>query len=161
ARVAAALKQIQGLDVEVVDGARGEFTVLVDGQEVARKGEELPAVEQVVTRVKDVVSAKAASGLREAPPLAVGGIVGERAGPRPPGWVGGGRTRGPPFPSRSPPGVRRCARPFYNPRHEEQFRRTPGPLRPGRPCPAGHAGRSERLLRTPGPHSLRKLLGRL
>ena len=62
--MAAALKQIQGLDVEVVDGARGEFTVLVDGQEVARKGEELPAVEQVVTRVKDVVSAKAASGLR-------------------------------------------------------------------------------------------------
>jgi hypothetical protein len=52
--VAAALKQIEGLDVEVVNGARGEFTVLVDGHEVARKGEELPGVEQVVTAVKEV-----------------------------------------------------------------------------------------------------------
>jgi nitrate reductase NapAB chaperone NapD len=56
--VAASLKQIPGLDVEVADGARGEFTVLVDGQEVARKGEELPSVEKVVSAVKDVSVAK-------------------------------------------------------------------------------------------------------
>jgi hypothetical protein len=55
--VAAALKQIPGLDVEVADGARGEFTVLADGKEVARKGEELPSVEEVVTAVKNATAA--------------------------------------------------------------------------------------------------------
>jgi hypothetical protein len=52
--VAAALRKIPGLDVETVTGDKGEFTVLVDGQEVARKREELPSVEEVVTAVKDV-----------------------------------------------------------------------------------------------------------
>jgi hypothetical protein len=60
--VAAALKQIEGLDVDVVNGARGEFTVLVDGHEVARKDEELPSVEKVVTAVKEVVLAHTAPG---------------------------------------------------------------------------------------------------
>jgi hypothetical protein len=55
--VAATLKQTPGLDVEVADGAKGEFTVLVDGREVARKGAELPSVEQVVTAVKKVAPA--------------------------------------------------------------------------------------------------------
>ena len=31
------LRRIQGLDIEIVDGFMGEFTVLVDGREVARK----------------------------------------------------------------------------------------------------------------------------
>jgi hypothetical protein len=56
--VAAALRQIQGLDVEVASGNRGEFSVLVDGQEVARKGEQMPSVEEVVTAVKDVALSK-------------------------------------------------------------------------------------------------------
>jgi hypothetical protein len=56
--VAAALRRLQGLDVEVVDGARGELTVLVDGRQVFRKGEELPGVEAVVNAVKDGASLK-------------------------------------------------------------------------------------------------------
>jgi hypothetical protein len=53
ARVAAALQRIPGLDVEAVDGNKGEFTVLMNGREVARKREELPSVEEVVAAVKD------------------------------------------------------------------------------------------------------------
>jgi hypothetical protein len=56
--VAAALRKIQGLDVDVVNGDKGEFTVLVDGQEIARKGEELPPVDEVVNKVKNVALAK-------------------------------------------------------------------------------------------------------
>jgi hypothetical protein len=56
--VAEALKQMPGLDVEVVDGARGELTVLVDGQEVFHKGQRLPSVEEVVGAVKEVALAK-------------------------------------------------------------------------------------------------------
>jgi hypothetical protein len=42
-----------GFDVKVEDGGRGEFTVLVDGREVARKqGDDLPPVEQVVDAVQ-------------------------------------------------------------------------------------------------------------
>lgn len=52
------LKGIEGLDVETVEGAKGEFTVLVDGQEVIRKVTNLPTVEQAVTAVKDVALAK-------------------------------------------------------------------------------------------------------
>jgi hypothetical protein len=55
--VAAALKQTPDLDVELANGANGEFTVLVDGQEVARKGAELPRVEEVVTAVKKATQA--------------------------------------------------------------------------------------------------------
>ena len=50
--MAAALKRIPGLDVELIDGAKGEFTVSVDGQEVARKGKDLPTVDEVVTAVQ-------------------------------------------------------------------------------------------------------------
>jgi hypothetical protein len=56
--VAAALKRNGGLDVSVVDGQKGEFTVLVDGREVLRKGEQLPSVEQVVAAVQGAALAK-------------------------------------------------------------------------------------------------------
>jgi hypothetical protein len=56
--VAAALRKIPGLNVELSDGQKGEFTVLVDGQEVARKGNEMPTVDEVVTAVKNVALAK-------------------------------------------------------------------------------------------------------
>ena len=46
--MAASLQQEPGLQVESVEGNRGEFTVLVDGQEVARKqGDNMPSAEQV------------------------------------------------------------------------------------------------------------------
>jgi len=51
--LAAALRQEPGLEVELVDGDRGELTVLVDGQEVARKslfGK--PSVEKVLDAVR-------------------------------------------------------------------------------------------------------------
>jgi hypothetical protein len=38
--------------VQLVDGNRGEFTVLVDGRVVAQKGESLPAIGEVVAAVK-------------------------------------------------------------------------------------------------------------
>ena len=52
------MKQTPGLNVEVVNGARGEFTVLVDGREVIRKGEGLPAVEEVATAVTSTAAAR-------------------------------------------------------------------------------------------------------
>jgi hypothetical protein len=48
------------MEVEVVDGDRGEFTVLVDGRAVARKvGESLPAPEEVLAAVREVEPAQA------------------------------------------------------------------------------------------------------
>jgi hypothetical protein len=48
------LRRIEGVDVEVTDGHMGEFIVLMDGVEVARKDKVLPSVEQIVSAVKDV-----------------------------------------------------------------------------------------------------------
>jgi hypothetical protein len=45
------LRQEPDTQVEVVDGERGELTVLVDGREVARKGDSLPSVEEVKAAV--------------------------------------------------------------------------------------------------------------
>jgi hypothetical protein len=56
--VAAALRRLPGLDVEVIDGNRGEFTVLVDGRAVAHKGQEMPSVEEVVSAVQQAAPAK-------------------------------------------------------------------------------------------------------
>jgi hypothetical protein len=50
--VATALKKDQGLQVKLVDGDRGEFTVSVAGKVVAQKGQSLPAVEEVVEAVR-------------------------------------------------------------------------------------------------------------
>ena len=47
------LRREPGAKVEVVDGQKGEFTVLVDGREVARKGDSLPPAEQVRAAVKN------------------------------------------------------------------------------------------------------------
>jgi hypothetical protein len=49
--VAEALKKEPGVQVESVDGNRGEFTVLVDGKVVAQKIDALPPVEKVVDAV--------------------------------------------------------------------------------------------------------------
>ena len=47
------LRKESGVEVEEADGARGEFIVLVDGREVARKqGDDLPPVEAVLAAVK-------------------------------------------------------------------------------------------------------------
>ena len=50
--MAAELKKDPGLDVEVVNGDRGEFTVSIDGNAVARKGETLPDAEEVAALVR-------------------------------------------------------------------------------------------------------------
>jgi len=49
--VADALKKEPGVQVQSVDGDRGEFTVLVGGQVVAQKTDALPPVEKVVDAV--------------------------------------------------------------------------------------------------------------
>jgi hypothetical protein len=41
------VRQEPDTQVEVVDGRKGELTVLVDGREVARKGEHMPTADQV------------------------------------------------------------------------------------------------------------------
>jgi hypothetical protein len=43
----------------LVDGGKGEFTVLVDGKQVAKKDESLPPVEDVVVAVKKAGQATA------------------------------------------------------------------------------------------------------
>jgi hypothetical protein len=43
------------------DGAHGEFTVLVNGQRVAGKGNAMPTVEEVVTAVRKAQPAATAS----------------------------------------------------------------------------------------------------
>jgi len=43
--VADALKREPGVQVQLEDGGKGEFTVSVDGQQVAHKGDNLPPVE--------------------------------------------------------------------------------------------------------------------
>jgi hypothetical protein len=51
--VAEALRKEPDVDVQLVDGGRGEFTVQVDGQEASRKkGETLPPVEEIVNAVR-------------------------------------------------------------------------------------------------------------
>jgi hypothetical protein len=58
--LAAALKQEPGVQVERVDGSRGELTVLVDGRVVARKGEgSEPSVEEVLDAVRKAAPAEA------------------------------------------------------------------------------------------------------
>jgi hypothetical protein len=51
--VADALRKEPGLDVQLIDGAKGEFTVQVDGRDVAHKGgESLPSADVVVNAVR-------------------------------------------------------------------------------------------------------------
>lgn len=51
--MADALKKDSGVDVQLVNGGKGEFTVLVDGQQVAKKDESLPPIEEVIAAVKN------------------------------------------------------------------------------------------------------------
>jgi hypothetical protein len=56
--LADALRQEPGVEVSLVDGNRGELTVLVNGQEVAKKGFLFkPSVEKVLTAVREANSA--------------------------------------------------------------------------------------------------------
>jgi hypothetical protein len=51
--LAAALRSEPGVEVQVVDGDRGELTVLVDGTVAAKKGWfGMPSVEKVVAAVR-------------------------------------------------------------------------------------------------------------
>ena len=53
------MKQEPGVEVELVDGKRGELTVLVDGEVAAKKGLLFkPSVEKVLQAVRQVGSAK-------------------------------------------------------------------------------------------------------
>jgi hypothetical protein len=56
--LADALRQEPGVEVSLVDGNRGELTVLVDGREVAKKGLLFkPSVEKVLASVREASSA--------------------------------------------------------------------------------------------------------
>ena len=51
--MAAELQKEQGLDVQVVDGGRGEFTVTVDGRTVAEKrGDTMPGPEEIKSAIQ-------------------------------------------------------------------------------------------------------------
>ncbi len=50
--MADALKREPGVQVQLVDGNKGEFTVLVDGQKVAGKGDNMPSVDEVLAAVR-------------------------------------------------------------------------------------------------------------
>jgi len=56
--VAEALKKEQGMQVEVVEGNRGEFTVLLDGQVVAQKRDSLPPADEVLAAVRKAAPAQ-------------------------------------------------------------------------------------------------------
>ena len=50
------LRKEPGVEVELVDGSRGEFTVLVDGRVVAKKGWIFkPSAEKVLNAVREAV----------------------------------------------------------------------------------------------------------
>jgi hypothetical protein len=56
--LAAALRQEPGVEVTLVDGNRGELTVLVDGHVVAKKGLFFkPSIEKVLASVRQASSA--------------------------------------------------------------------------------------------------------
>jgi hypothetical protein len=58
--VADALRKEPGVEVELVNGDKGEFTVLADGQVVAKKGLiSKPSVEKVVQAVREATPAEA------------------------------------------------------------------------------------------------------
>jgi hypothetical protein len=50
--VADALRREPGVQVQLEDGDKGEFTVLVDGRPFFRKGDAMPSVEEVVAVVR-------------------------------------------------------------------------------------------------------------
>jgi hypothetical protein len=60
--VAAELGKLPGVAVELVDGSKGEFTVLVDGHMVAERGlSSMPSVEEVRRAVEQTNPVEARS----------------------------------------------------------------------------------------------------
>jgi hypothetical protein len=58
--VAETLRRERGTDVELVDGGKGEFSVSVDGQTVARKdGDSMPSPEEVLEAVRKAAPTEA------------------------------------------------------------------------------------------------------
>jgi hypothetical protein len=53
------LKKEPDVEVTVVNGDRGELTVSVDGQVVARKGDSLPGTDEVLAAVRKAGAATA------------------------------------------------------------------------------------------------------
>jgi hypothetical protein len=60
--VADALRREPDVQVKLVNGSPGELTVLVDGKEVAGKGDSLPEINDVVAAVKRSGSPAGAPG---------------------------------------------------------------------------------------------------
>jgi hypothetical protein len=59
--VADALRREPGVQVQLEDGGKGEFTVLVDGNPIPKKGDAMPSVEEVVAAVRKAQPAATAS----------------------------------------------------------------------------------------------------
>ena len=60
--MADALRNEPGTTVQVINGAKGEFTVAVDGREVVRKGDSLPPADEVLAAVRNATSTAGARG---------------------------------------------------------------------------------------------------
>jgi len=59
--VADALKREPGVQVQMEDGGKGEFTVLIDGQPMPKKGDAMPSVDEVLAAVRKAQPAQTAS----------------------------------------------------------------------------------------------------
>jgi hypothetical protein len=60
--VADALKREPGVQVNLEDGGKGEFTVLIDGRPMPKAGDAMPTPEQVLAAVRQGQPAAAAAG---------------------------------------------------------------------------------------------------
>ena len=56
------LRKEPDTSVRVIDGDKGEFTVSVDGREVARKGDSLPEPDEVLAAVREARRTAGAAG---------------------------------------------------------------------------------------------------
>ena len=59
--MADALRQEPGVQVELVKGQKGEFTVSVDGRTVAQKGDAMPSGDEVLAAVRQAGEATASA----------------------------------------------------------------------------------------------------
>ena len=59
--MADALKREPGVQVQMEDGGKGEFTVLIDGQPMPKKGDAMPSVDEVLAAVRKAQPAQTAS----------------------------------------------------------------------------------------------------
>ena len=57
--MADALRREPGVQVNMEDGGKGEFTVLIDGRPMPRSGDAMPTPEQVVAAVRQAHPAQA------------------------------------------------------------------------------------------------------